>query len=116
MEENVVTHGKALRMLEELLVGVGYTREHEHFRYAVLVMAATQFDSTPDMLVSLTGYPKDFVNEVTARMRAAGLWDTPDETWDDWLDANFLTFAAQVKLAAGEMSPVAWQEWRTRLE
>jgi hypothetical protein len=112
MKESAVTSPKALHDIEQLVAQFGCSKDHKHFRYAVLVMAALAVGARVDMLAEVTGYPIDLVSMVAVTMETAGLWHDGSSTKLDEVvdDVEFWpTFVAYVGVATGELTPVGWR-------
>jgi hypothetical protein len=57
-----------------------------------LCLAASVVGANVDRLTNESGYPRDFIEAISQRMRKAGLWIGEAVDNMEWKDANDLTF------------------------
>jgi hypothetical protein len=69
--------------------------------HAVVTIAALFTGPDVEAIVQLTGYPRDFVEEIGGRMRASGLWTSATVNYGDWFCSDELRKLIQFTLDLG---------------
>ena len=71
----------------------GLAQEHEDdtaFRSAVVLIAAFVEGANIERLTALTGYPPEFVADISLRARSAGLWVNEQVCYEHWFEGDII--------------------------
>jgi hypothetical protein len=79
----------------------------ELFPYAAVLLAARYAGAAPSRLAEVTGYSRDFIDEIDNRMRAAGIWvgDRVDTSEGEYIKRVILALHTLVAAGAVVVKP-----------
>ena len=75
-------------MVEECCPWARAAKDDTAFRTVVLLFAALAEGTNPESLTVLTGYPPEFVAEISFLARNAGLWVNDGVCYDNWFERD----------------------------
>jgi hypothetical protein len=118
MEENMRAHKRSdrkhglLEVLKDAIENISDAKDKRTSECMVVMVAALEVGADVDRLVEYTGYPREFIETISRRMRRARLWVgelVDDREW--WDERENLTsgFLAHALVAQGQLIRVGRQ-------
>lgn len=74
--------------VKECCPSAGEDDDDTGFRIAVVLMAALAEGTNIENLTALTGYPPEFVADISFRARHAGIWANDQVDYDHWSEGD----------------------------
>src|SRR5690242_8241248 len=86
------THAEKLKYVEETVEdwcpSAGEGEDDIGFRSAVVLIAALVEGTNIEHLTALTGYPREFVADISFRAKSAGLWVDDQVCYEHWFEGD----------------------------
>ena len=91
MHQRSNSKSRFLRRLKREAAAMKNFEDRTVTEHMIVVMVASEVGTDVDDLVERTGYKKDFIENISIRMRKAGLWNGQQVDDREWCDPNLLS-------------------------